>query len=111
MRCSGADGGPYIGAQEIDEQRAGDRDADAAFDQVSGESVDRVSGNLGGDDRDSQPPSPNAAFEPKCGSGGKGDGEQKEQDADFFAERSKLFVGARIEKPDAVQRGAWKCQS
>src|SRR5277367_2055370 len=110
VRLTGSERVLYFRAQQIDEQRAGDYYTDAAFDQVSRESVDRVSGDLGGDDRDGQPPSPHTAFEPACSGGGESDGEQKEQGAHHFAERSELFVGARIEKPDAVQRGAWKCQ-
>ena len=57
-------------AHEIDEQRAGDYDADATFDRVSRENVDHVSEDLGRDYCDRQSPSPYPAQEPaRCSDG------------------------------------------
>jgi hypothetical protein len=76
VRLCGAEGELHFLAQKIDEQRTGDYDTDAAFDSVSRERVDQIAGELGRDDRDCQPPSPNAVLEPTYSCGGENPGKK-----------------------------------
>ena len=55
--------------QQVEKQRGGNCEAHTTAQKVTPYKIDEVSGNLRGNDADSQSPSPKTAFEPTHSSG------------------------------------------
>src|SRR6266404_3105227 len=71
------------------------------------EQIHETAEDLYGDDDDCQAPSPQAAMEPAYSGERKQCAQGKERNPREFAERGEALISRRIQKPHAVESGAW----
>jgi len=85
---------PEVGAdlwpQEVNQQRSGNREANAASQEIPSEAIDQISHNLSRDNGDAQSPSPEPAAKPAHSSERQSRAQHQERNSDQFAERCKL---------------------
>ncbi len=97
--------------QKKQQQCTGDDHASSATQQVASDAVNDIPQNLSGDDSYCQSPSPKTASEPPDSCRREGRAEQQEQNSNRGAQRRELLVRRRVERPDAIERGATPKQS
>ncbi len=86
LRKVGADLWP----QEVNQQRSGNRYANASSQEVPSEAIDQISQNLSRDNGDAQSPSPKLAARPAHSSQRQDRAQQQEGNPDRLAKRCKL---------------------